>query len=227
MTLCLYDYINFGDDKQLITIDSINNRKIYLLYKTGEQSLYIIMYWLINVFKYKCGQFEYMNDFRFSQNGEMLETTFDLEVTKNLINSNSVLKLNIVNNNPSINYGQFMLDDYKFESNNESIMMYIKTLTGKQIIVNVNPKITKVGELKLKMQDMEGIPPEQQRFVFDGIHLEDDNLLSYYNVQNESCFHLVLRLRGCMYNELYGINGNYEPLTNIMYDISEYEIWDF
>jgi ubiquitin len=120
-----------------------------------------------------------------------------------------------------------MLDDYKFESNTESIIMYIKTLTGKQIIVNVNPKITKVGELKLKMQDMEGIPPEQQRFVFNGRHLEDDNLLSYYNVQNESCFHLVLRLRGCMYNELYGINGNYEPLTNIIYDISEYEIWDF
>mmetsp|Transcript_135538 Transcript_135538/g.201555 ORF Transcript_135538/g.201555 Transcript_135538/m.201555 type:complete len:325 (-) Transcript_135538:46-1020(-) len=77
------------------------------------------------------------------------------------------------------------------------MQLFVKTLTGKTVSIEVEEGES-IEDVKAKISEKEGIPPEQQRLIFGGQQLQDSKTLDDYDVGDDATLHLVLRLRGGM-----------------------------
>ena len=81
--------------------------------------------------------------------------------------------------------------------------LFVKTLTGKRFEIEVEPNDT-IETVKMKIQDHEGIPPDQQIITYDWRRLEDDlKNLEDYGIKNEATITLALKMRGCKLKTIF------------------------
>ena len=84
---------------------------------------------------------------------------------------------------------------FNYSKLTHSYQIYVKTLTGKTITVEVYKEYS-INFVKHLIFEKENIYVDEQRLIFAGRQLEDNRTISDYNIQRESTLHVVLRLRG-------------------------------
>lgn len=145
--------------------------------------------------KYPYSKIEKINTNLYSTGFDFLES-----IQNNSIENYSHIFYNLIYNNKKlpldnllINYGIKIGDLIELTFRDSTYIIYIKTLTGKTIKLNVEPSDT-IEYLKSLICFIERIPSAQQRLIFGGKQLENDLTIGQYDIKKESTIHLLLRL---------------------------------
>mmetsp|Transcript_32561 Transcript_32561/g.74914 ORF Transcript_32561/g.74914 Transcript_32561/m.74914 type:complete len:120 (+) Transcript_32561:776-1135(+) len=94
------------------------------------------------------------------------------------------------------------------------MQLFVKTLTGKTVSIEVEAGEA-IEDVKAKIAEKEGIPPEQQRLIFGGQQLQDGKTINDYDLGDDATLHLVLRLVSCICYYYYQM-PSYEDLNDIL-----------
>lgn len=207
------------DNVGIFKFETLTKKNIYVMYKKKETKISDI----INEFElnYDCG-LENANITYFSveldrnvnddkdKNPEELELSDDTQIKITIKDCNTYYDQSKMTLNKNEKEYNKML-----EKNKDGFFVFIKTLVGTTVSLKIFRETT-IYEIKRMMQNIYGT--DESRMIFGGKQLEDSLTASYYKIMSESTIHMVANLRGGMYHETSGKNGNYLPLkNNILY----------
>jgi ubiquitin-large subunit ribosomal protein L40e len=240
ITLPSTDNIFVGPSDRILKVITPGKHNLYFKFKKGTKTAADIKNFIFNNYKYSCDNYNdpeiydfKLNDIKLSdivsEDIKPTDTPDDLilrdklnrEIIDMVAKFNNHLTLNInydkiKKNTNTIYSSSYDSIKHLFE---EGMNLYVKTLNGRTILINCNPENVTVGQFKLAIYNKEGIPVDQQRVLYNGRQLDDNNLLSSYNVETNRNLYLALRLKGGMFNEVSGRNGNFQPLSDIFFDL--------
>lgn len=235
--------IYFGDEHKLLTIKTVDNKNIYLKYTTGTKTFSDIKEFIFNHIKYKCNNVDNPALFTFRVNNIPLcdiicsdgwpidscnKIKDEILLIDSIADSGSYLRLYLHNGSldeTSENfYDSWDNISHKFIFDNsiddkDLQHFFVKDLCGKTILIKCNPNETTVEEFKYAIRHKTSADNDSMRLIFNGRQLDPKNKLSEYQISNYSIIYLVFRLRGGMFNEVSGRNGNYEKLDDIFFDM--------
>jgi hypothetical protein len=208
--------------QRILQLRTMENKTICLQYKKGTKTLENIKDYLINTYKYGvkdgcqdpiCNE----NLLSFSADSKLIHKELNNNTDFIDMISETATPLKIFYNSLNIS-SQDCLEKFNNSSPKKNTI-FVKTLSGKNIIINCNiiEDNIMVHELKQYIQCCEGYPLDQQRIIFNGKQLEDNKSLYDYSITTDSNLHLVLRLRGGMFNEVSGKNGSFDPIPDFDY----------
>jgi hypothetical protein len=107
-----------------------------------------------------------------------------------------------------------------YENSDNDIQIFLKTLTGRTITININKDAT-INDLKYAyfVKDNKLERWQNVTLCFAGTTLQNDKTLSFYKIQSDCTIHAILNLRGGMFHETSGRNANYEALQDCIISI--------
>ena len=184
----------------------------------------------------------YQNTFRKEINLDKenkLSTIIDICNKYGIANDNTIVrKIKIKHQIRKENNFEPLSQELKNKANKSGWQIFCRTLTGRTITISILSGFTGAN-IKELIYDKEDIDPSEQRLIYNGCNLSDENIIecplsdtdkskpcsNIRKIGEGSTIHLCLRLRGGMYSETSGRNGNFSPLKETIFDIESDICW--